>query len=167
MHASKFGGGAPIHTTSCARCAFCSPPPSARERERERVCIHYESTIRCSAPSSMCLLWRRLHGRCGRRLLGGLVNLPALASRTELVLDLAYHLSTAEGASATWQLPSQPRLAPPRRAAARRQSGGGSERRLACRPLNGCGTSRIAASMAQWCWWRRERWRRDLWRRER
>ena len=60
-----------------------------------------------------CLLWRRLHGRCGRRLLGGLVNLPALASRTELVLDLAHHLSTAEGASATWQLPSQPRLAPP------------------------------------------------------
>ena len=48
-----------------------------------------------------------------RRLLGGLVNLPALASRTELVLDLAHHLSTAEGASATWQLPSQPRLAPP------------------------------------------------------
>jgi len=81
-----------------------------RERERERECTHYDEPHLnpmlgaffhvLAVAAALWPLWSAV-----RRLLGGLVNLPALASRTELGADLAYHLSTAEGVSATWQLP--------------------------------------------------------------
>ena len=84
-------------------------PPSLHDELQ----VHIGAMAALLAVANRVPLWQSV-----RRLLDGLVRLPALASRTELVLELAHQLSGCDGAHATWRAcampPPEPRRRPPK-----------------------------------------------------